>query len=167
MEKKAVLLLGIGNILLGDEGAGCRIIEELERRFLFPENVILMDGGTAGMELLTPIGDADCLIIIDAFYGGYPPGTVVRIEGQDVPAFFLSRVSPHQIGISDVLAAARLSDQLTAEIMLFGIEPESMELGLNLSEPVRKGMEKIIEEVIAELQQAGVHPTPAGLVLNS
>ncbi len=153
-----VLILGIGNILLSDEGVGCRTVEELERRYQFPETVRLLDGGTAGMELIGAIAEADHLILIDALVAGRPPGTVVRVEGADVPATFQSRISPHQLGISDVQASAIVTDDLPGSMVLFGIEPESMATGLELSAIVRAGMEKIIKAVVAELTTLGLPP---------
>jgi hydrogenase maturation protease len=155
-----VLILGIGNILLGDEGAGCRAVEELERRYVFPSSVRLLDGGTAGLELLPAIAEADHLIIIDALAGGRPPGTVVQVEGENVPATFLERISPHQIGISDVLASASITGELPESLVLYGIEPKSLNTGLELSEPVRLGLEKIVIAVVKELDGAGLPVVP-------
>jgi len=154
----AVLILGVGNILLSDEGVGCRTVEELEQRYQFPEAVRLLDGGTAGMELIGAISEADHLILIDALAAGRPPGTVVRVEGEDVPATFQTRISPHQLGISDVLAAATITGDLPASMVLFGIEPESMATGLALSAVVRAGLEKIIKAVVEELTGLGLPP---------
>lgn len=138
-----------------DEGVGVRAIEELQRRFVFPEGVELIDGGTSGIELLQYIEKRDLLIIIDAIKGGHPPGTVLRIEGKDVPARFRIRISPHQLGISDLLAAATISDALPKKMVLFGIEPETIELGLGLSEPVKAGFDRLLTTVIDELSSHG------------
>jgi hydrogenase maturation protease len=104
-----VLVLGIGNVLMMDDSVGVRAIEELQRRYHFPDGVELLDGGTSGIELLSHIEGRDNLIIIDALKSGHSPGTVVRVEGEDVPARFMTRISPHQLGLSDVLAAATIA----------------------------------------------------------
>jgi hydrogenase maturation protease len=135
-------------------------VEELEQRYEFPETVRLLDGGTAGMELLGALGEADHLILIDALAAGRPPGTVVRVEGPDVPATFQARLSPHQLGISDVLAAATVTGDLPATMVLFGIEPESMATGLELSATTRASLEKVITAVIEELRDLGYPPRP-------
>lgn len=150
-----VLVLGVGNVLMQDEALGVRVVEELGRRFRFPADVELVDGGTSGIELLSYIRDRDYLIVIDAVKSGNPPGTVVKIEGEDVPAKFMTKISPHQLGISDLLATATISGNLPGRIVLYGIEPKSVDLGLGLSEEVRKSLERLIEIVLAELREAG------------
>jgi len=153
-----ILVLGIGNVLLTDEGIGVRAIKELERRFSFPVNVELLDGGTAGIELLRHIRNRDYLIIIDAMKWNEKPGTVVRFEGDEVPAAFRTRISPHQLGLSDLLAAA----MLTGEIPKIGVEPESIDIGLDLTETVEASVEKLIGEVVNELSSLGCSIVPTG-----
>ena len=155
-----ILVLGIGNVLLTDEGVGVRTLKELERRFSFPANVELLDGGTAGIELLRHIRNRDCLIIIDAMKSGHVPGTIVRVEGEDVPAAFRTRISPHQLGLSDLLAAAMLTDELPKNLVLFGVEPESIDIGLDLTETVEANLGKLIEAVADELRAAGCSLVP-------
>jgi hydrogenase maturation protease len=150
-----VLVLGIGNVLMGDDSIGVGVIEELGRRFRFPEGVELLDGGTSGIELLSHIRGRDCLIIVDAIKSGFPAGTVVRAEGEDVPAKFMTRISPHQLGLSDLLAAASLSGDLPPNMVLFGMEPERMALGFELSAGVRNNFDKLIETVLEELRSMG------------
>lgn len=152
-----VLVLGIGNILLRDEGIGVRLIEAVEQGFVIPDGVELLDGGTAGIELLDHIRARELLIIVDAMRNSYPPGTVYRVEGEDVPAAFMTNISPHQLGISNLLATAQLTDSLPERIVLFGIEPEDISTGLGLSESVDKGLEKLIGEVVKELAANGCY----------
>jgi len=155
-----ILVLGIGNVLLTDEGVGVRTLKELERRFSFPANVELLDGGTAGIELLRHIRNRDCLIIIDAMKSGQVPGTIVRVAGEEVPAAFRTRISPHQLGLSDLLAAAMLTDELPKNLILFGVEPESIDIGLDLTETVEANLGKLIEAVADELRAAGCSLVP-------
>lgn len=153
--QQRVLILGVGNVLLTDEGVGVRTLKELERRYAFSCDVELLDGGTAGIELLRHIQDRDHIFIIDAMKCGQPPGTVVRVEGNDVPTAFLTRISPHQLGLSDLLAAAMLTDDLPGNLVLFGVEPDNLDPGLDLSEPVEKCLGKLIEAVVGELRSIG------------
>jgi hydrogenase maturation protease len=153
-----VLILGIGNVLMTDDSAGIRVINELERRFRFPENVELLDGGTSGIELLSYIADRDYLIIVDAIRSGFPPGTVVRVEGEDVSAKFMTRISPHQLGLSDLLAAATLTGELPKQMVLFGIEPKRVALGLEMTDEVKGGFEKLLGVVVDELKGLGAAP---------
>ena len=155
-----ILILGIGNVLLTDEGIGVRALKELERRFTFPDNVELLDGGTAGIELLRHIRMRDYLIIIDAMKFDQEPGTVFRVEGADVPAAFRTRISPHQLGLSDLLAAAMLTDELPKNLVLFGVEPESIDIGLDLTDTVEASVEKLVNAVADELRTIGCGLVP-------
>lgn len=161
----SALILGVGNILLGDEGIGIRVVEELENRYVFPEEVTVLDGGTSGIELLRYIEGRDLLIVIDAMRAGLAPGTVFRVEDEDVPKRFMSRISPHQIGLSDLLAVGILSDQIPRRMVLFGIEPECLATGITLSASVNATVDKIIDAILSELHEAGyapprAHPSP-------
>ena len=155
-----ILVLGIGNVLLTDEGIGVRALNELERRYTFPENVELLDGGTAGIELLRHIRNRDYLIIIDAMKFNQEPGTVTRVEGNDVPAAFRTRISPHQLGLSDLLAAAMLTDELPPNLVLYGVEPENLDIGLNLTDTVEASVEKLTGAIIEELRSIGCSIVP-------
>ena len=150
-----VLVMGVGSILMTEEGIGIRAVEELDKRYRFPENVEILDGGTSGIELLSYISGKDYLIIIDAIKSGNPPGTVLRVEGEDVPARFRTRISPHQLGISDLLAAATLTDEMPKQLVLFGIEPKEIVLGIGLSTEVRANLDRLIQVVVDELKRIG------------
>jgi len=150
-----ILVMGVGSILMKDEGLGIRAVEELKRRYRFPENVELLDGGTSGIELLSYISGRDYLIIIDAIKGGAVPGTVLKVEGEDVAAQFRTRISPHQLGISDLLAAATLTDEIPKKLALFGIEPKEIVLDLGLSDEVKGSMDHLLEVVVEELRGVG------------
>ena len=156
----SVLVLGVGNVLMRDEGVGVRAVEELQNRFQFQVNVELLDGGTSGIELLRYISKKDHLVIIDAIKGGHPPGTVLRVEGEDVPARFRTRISPHQLGISDLLAAATLTGEMPGNLVLFGIEPKRIELGLGLSDEVKANFDKLINVVVEEIRGLGYTVEP-------
>jgi len=149
------VVLGIGNVLLGDEGLGALATLELERRFHIPGGLEVMDGGTAGLELMPYVAGKDLLIIIDAIKSGKEPGTVVRMEGEDVPVAFRQRLSPHQLGLSDLLAATMLLEETPDRMVLFGVEPVSMETGIGLSEKVAASFERLLGLVTDELYQAG------------
>ena len=149
------LVLGIGNVLLQDEGLGVHALAELQRRFTFDEGVELLDGGTAGVELLRYLDGREHVVVIDAIAAGHPPGTVFRVEGEDVPRTFHQRISPHQIGLSDVLATALITDALPAEIVMFGVEPHTMKTGLALTPVVEASLDKLVDTVVGELRRIG------------
>ena len=158
-----ILVLGIGNLLLQDEGAGVRGVEEFGRRYLTPSEVELLDGGTSGVELLHYIQGRDVLIILDVVKSGNPPGTIIRLEGEDVPALFQKKISPHQLGLSDLLAVARLADRMPGRVVLFGIEPKSVETGLEMSEEVGHNIGGLADRVARELVSHGVTISNAAL----
>ncbi|MTJ84362.1 MAG: HyaD/HybD family hydrogenase maturation endopeptidase [Telmatospirillum sp.] len=151
-----VVVLGIGNMLMTDEGIGVHAVEALQRRFILPDAVAVVDGGTTGMELLPDLENADHLIVIDAVRVGKPPATVVRLEGDDVPAFFKTKLSPHQVGLSDVLAALRFSGQAPRHVVLIGVQPVSLEMGMELSPDVARRLDEVLDLVSAELATIGV-----------
>lgn len=152
------LVLGVGNILLSDDGVGVHVIRLLRERYRFPQEVEILDGGTLGLDLLPYVEDADRLLIVDALQMDAPPGMVVRLEGDEIPAVLSLKYSPHQVGLSDVLAAARLRGRLPSEIVLWGVQPASLEVGLELSPIVAAQVETLVQRVLTELQRWGIRP---------
>ena len=159
-----ILVLGIGNLLLQDEGAGVRAVEEFGRRFVTPAGVELLDGGTSGIELLQYIQGKDYLILLDVVKSGNPPGTFIRLEGESVPALFQKKISPHQLGLSDLLATAQLIDRMPKRVVLFGIEPKSIETGLEMSDEVGGAIGRLADMVALELASLGLDVTPKSAV---
>lgn len=149
-------MLGLGNVLLGDEGVGVRVVERLQKLYEFPQEVQVLDGGTLALDLLPYVEDADRLLVIDALEMTARPGTVARLEGDEVPAFLSVKVSPHQIGLADLLAAARLRGLYPEELVLWGVQPGELKVGLELSPPVATQVEVLIEKALAELRQWGI-----------
>jgi hydrogenase maturation protease len=156
---KKTLVLGLGNILLGDEGVGVRVVERLQARYEFPPEVQVLDGGTLGMDLLPYVGDADRLLVLDALELGAEPGTVARLEGDEVPAFMGIKISPHQMGLADLLAAARLCDLFPEELVLWGVQPGVIDVGLELSPATAPQVDVLVDRALAELNQWGIEPT--------
>ena len=151
----SALVLGIGNLLIGDEGVGCKTVEELVRRYDLPDSVECIDGGTAGFELLSLLEGRDQVILIDALRDDRAPGTVIMVENEHVPKAFMARTTPHQLGICDVLAAAELTDIMPRRLTLYGVEPKQLDVGIGLSPEVEAGMEKIISAVVEQLRHSG------------
>jgi hydrogenase maturation protease len=152
------LVLGLGNILLGDEGVGVRVVERLQELYQFPREVQVLDGGTLALDLLPYVEDTDRLLVIDALEMDAEPGTIAHLEGDQVPAFLSVKVSPHQMGLADLLAAARLRDLFPKQLVLWGVQPATMEPGLELSSPVAAQVEVLVDRVLAELSQWGIEP---------
>lgn len=151
-----ILVLGIGNLLLGDEAVGVRIVEALEQRYRLPAHVEVLDGGTSGMELMEMMADRDHLIVADAVLTGAKPGSVAVLYDEEIPALFTRKVSPHQLGLSDVLMALRLTDEFPRRLTLVGVVPESLEPGIGLSAVVSQAIEPALAQVLLALQENGV-----------
>ena len=151
-----ILVLGLGNILMQDEGIGVRVIERLGKTYLFPEEVELLDGGTAGMALYEHVVEREHLIVIDAVKTGQPAGTVVQLQGDEVPAFLQNKVSPHQLALSDILATLKIAGEQVPQVTVIGVEPLSLEMGLELSDTVAGKLETLVINVVKHLQSLGV-----------
>lgn len=158
--QKNILILGVGNLLLSDEGAGVHAVNYLQERYEIPPEVVVLDGGTAGMELLNFIIQCNYLILLDAVNSGEAPGTLLRLDDQQVPQFFATKMSPHQIGLTDILAAAALSGGTPPRIILLGVQPASFELGMDLSPVVAPVIPQMITIVIDELRKLGLEVSP-------
>lgn len=157
-----ILVLGVGNLLLRDESIGVHLVQQLEKEFQFPSNVELVDGGTAGMELLEFIANRDHVIIVDAVLTGDAPGTIVNLVDDEVPALFHNKVSPHQLGIADLLAALKLTGESPKHIFLVGIVPENITPGLEMTKTVASQLDSMKQQVLTRLYQLGVDAVAKG-----
>ncbi len=155
-----IAVLGIGNILLSDDGVGVHAINRLEKSYDFPAYVRLIDGGTKGLDLLPLIERLDKVLIIDASNFKKEPGTIDIVEGDKIPAFLSTKLSVHQIGLPDMLFAARLMEITPSDMCLIGIQPKSMETGIQLSEEISRQMKPLLERVVQKLQEWGVKALP-------
>ncbi len=148
-----IVVLGIGNVLLSDEGVGVHAVEALQARYRLPDSVDVVDGGTAGMELIRHVGGADCLIVVDCVRVGQPPGSVVVLQDDEIGAFFKTKLSPHQVGLSDLLATAALLGEKPGRVVLVGVQPVSLETAMQLSPEVEGRMDAVLDAVVAELRR--------------
>ncbi len=155
-KKHRVLIIGMGNVLMQDEGVGVRAVEELENRYLIPDSVRVVDGGTTGMELFDPIRHCEHLIVADAVNTGDPYGTLVRIANQDVPAFFQTKLSNHQLGLSDLLALLSLKGETPAHVAIIGMVPHSLEQRLGLTAEAEAGLDNMVDMLVQELAGLGI-----------
>jgi hydrogenase maturation protease len=155
MGEKRILVLGVGNILLHDEGVGVRVIERLLADYDFPENVELMDGGTLGVRLLDPIAQADHVIVVDAVRNGEPPGTLYYLDADFLATRVSFKNSLHQADMVDTLAYAEMLDKRPPAVIV-GVEPEDISpWGLELTETVRAQLPEMCRRVLEEIQKAG------------
>ncbi len=155
-----IAIFGIGNILLSDDGIGIHIINRLKEDYEFPESIEIIDGGTKGLDLLPLFENRDKVLFIDAANFKKEPGTIGTIEGDKIPAFLGQKLSVHHIGIPDMLFAAKLMEITPPEMCLIGIQPESMETSLELTDPVKNNFDELLNSVLDKLKQWGVEATP-------
>lgn len=145
---------------MSDDGLGVRVIQCLSERYEFPREVVLLDGGTLGLDLLPYIESADRLLMVDAVETGEPPGSVSILRGEDIPVVMETKLSPHQMGLKDLLAVAMLRGHSPPEMVLFGLQPANIDLGMELSPEVAARFEELVEMVLRELDHWGVPAKP-------
>ena len=146
-----ILLIGLGNLLLGDEGVGVHVLRRLECDYRFEPAVTLVDGGTSGLDLLPLFADHRRILMIDAVALDAPPGHIAVFRDADIRRALSPKLSVHHLGVSDLLALVQLLDYGPTEIVLVGIVPECLELGLDLSPSVAAVIPDVIERVGAIL----------------
>ena len=156
----SVVVIGLGNVLLSDEGLGVRAVELLEQRYSLPESVELIDGGTSAIDLLNPLSNNEHVIIADSVKTGAPPCTLVRLADDEVPKFFQTKISPHQIGLSDLLALLTVQGQAPKKITIIGMVPESLKTHIGLSDGINAKMDEMVELLADELRSLGIAIKP-------
>ncbi len=150
------LVLGIGNMLLRDEGVGVRLVQQLLERYTQPEGVAILDGGTMGLDLMVAIEGVEQLLVIDAVQAHLAPGEHIRLYNDEIPSFLGRGISPHQIGLTDILSVARLRDILPRRVALLGVQPALVETGLELSPTIAAQMDTLEQVVLDMLREWGV-----------
>jgi hydrogenase maturation protease len=150
-----LLILGLGNVLCGDDGLGAAAVRRLQEGYDFPEGVTVLDGGTLGLSLLPYIEDAERVILIDAIRAEGPAGSFVRLSGDDVGPAVASRLSVHQVGVSDLIEAARWRGRVPPTLVLLGSVPETTELGIGLSPRVQATFPQLVDIVCEEAGRLG------------
>jgi hydrogenase maturation protease len=150
MPEKKIVILGIGNVILRDEGVGVHAVRELEGRDL-PPRVQVIDGGTALMDLLTVIQEAERIIVIDALKGGGEAGTIYRVTPDDLMAETERALSLHQVGLLEVLGMVK---QLGGDpqVVIIGVEPKEISWGMELTPEVEARLPRVIDAVFEELR---------------
>ena len=159
-EKLSVLVLGIGNLVMSDDGVGVVVVQQLQQKYRFEGNVEIMDGGTLGLDLLPKLENITHLIMIDAVETGKKAGTCVRLSGQELPIALQTKISPHQMGLKDLLAVSELMGHSPREMVLIGVQPGSIEMEIGLTAEVEAQLETLICNVLFELDNWGISAIP-------
>lgn len=156
-----VRVLGLGNVLMGDDGAGPWIVEELIARWTFPEGVAVADLGTPGLDLIPFLAGAETLVLVDTVKSDGPPGTL-RLYRKDEILLHPPgpRVSPHDPGVKEALLTLELAGGAPSEVVLVGVVPGSVAKSVCLTPEVRDAVGKAAAEVVRLLGEMGLPPAP-------
>jgi hydrogenase maturation protease len=152
-EAPPTVVIGVGSPLMGDDGLGLRALQLL-RETEFEPHVEMLDGGTWGMNLLPFIESAERVLVLDAIDAGREAGAVIVLEGDAIPRFLSTKLSPHQIDLREVLALAELRGTLP-ELIAVGLQPGRVEMSSELGEEVERGLPALVEEAVARLSAWG------------
>jgi len=158
-DRRRLLILGLGNVLCGDDGLGAAAVARLARDWEWPAHVLVRDGGTLGLSLLPLVEDAGDVILVDAVQADAPPGTLVRLEGDDVSSAALERLSVHQVGVADLLSALAWRGRSPERLVLLGLVPATVELGLGRSADVDAALSSLVAAIVREAARLGAAAT--------
>jgi hydrogenase maturation protease len=153
--RSEVLVIGLGNPIMGDDGLGIAALERLRESWALPQSVRLVDGGTWGMNLLPLVEDARELLFLDAIDRGRPAGELNVLEREELPRVLGLKLSPHQIDLREVLALAELRRGLPARLVAMGLQPARVEMFDGLSPEVECRMDELLAAVVGRLAQWG------------
>ena len=154
-----VRVLGLGNVLMGDDALGPWVIEELLANWEFPEGVEVVDVGTPGLDLVPYVADADTILIVDTVKSEGPPGRIrVYRREQLLARPAQPRLSPHDPGLTEVLFALTLADAAPRDVILIGVVPGAVEMGVGLSSAVQEAVPRAAAEVVEQLTSLGFAP---------
>ena len=151
-----VTILGVGNVILTDEGFGVRAAEYLDHHYTFPDNVQIVDGGTLGIELTQYVTGTNKLLVIDSINGGAEPGTVFRFHNDAIMEHFQDELSAHEVGIQDVLALLTVTGHKIPEVIVIGAQPFDLEAGVGLSDGMQALLPQIVEQILKDLRDWGI-----------
>lgn len=145
-------MLGLGNLICSDDGVGVLAAQHLQaQRAALPPGVTVLDGGTLGLSLLPYVEDADVLLLLDAVRAEKSAGQLVRLTGEQVITAVRERLSAHQLGVAELLSAARLQGRYPRRVTLLGLVPAHVGLGTELSAPVAAGLDTLVAAAKLEL----------------
>ncbi len=148
-------VIGVGSPIMGDDGFGLAALERLAARWELPEDVALVDGGTWGMNLLPDIEASRHVLFLDAIDHGAEPGAVAVIARDQLPRYFMLKLSPHQVDLREVLAACELRGTLPEVTEAFGAQPAVIDMSTELSPPLAARVDEVADLVAARLGALG------------
>jgi len=144
------VVIGVGNTILSDDGAGVHAARRLESEPRMPAGVTILDGGTLGLELIPYVSEASRVLFLDAVNTGAPPGTLTRMTGADLLGLAGGQ-NVHQLGVADLIAAMTLVSTKPQDIVVLGVQPANTDWGTTLSHDVEAALAKLIDAAVAQL----------------
>ena len=158
---RRVAVLGLGNVLLGDDALGPYAVRLLEARYELPERVPVLDLGTPGLDLFPYFEEADALVLVDTVRSEAPPGTLRLYRRDEIlkhpPR---PRVSPHDPGLKETLLSLEFAGRGPREVLLVGVVPARTGQGVGMSDPVRAALPAVHAEILRELERLGAPAIP-------
>lgn len=148
---KKVTIIGLGNTLYSDEGVGIHILPLVSEALKDIPNVEIIEGSTDGIRLLGPVEDTEQLILLDCINGGQPPGSFYTVAKEEIPAYCGVKLSVHQLGFQEVLFAARIRERTPQRMVMFGVQPASLEFGIGLSELIEGCQDALVQMVCRQI----------------
>ncbi len=157
VNKDKIRIIGLGNVLMGDDAAGPYAVKLLHARFVMPGQVELIDGGTAGLVLPSLMEGCDAVILVDTVNSGMASGALCRYDREGLlSAHCVQAQTPHDPGLLDALLLSDLTGTRVPDLVLIGVVPERVAPGIGLSPAVQAAMDALIDAVAAELSRLGV-----------
>ena len=148
-----VTILGIGNLLMGDEGVGIHALNTLQESYTFSPDINFVDGGTIGIDLIPYFEDCKRMIIIDAVDFQKEPGYVGVLQKEEIKYRFNTKLSLHHAGLSDVLSIIELQEIEAPDMVLIGVQPEKVERGIELSATIQNKLAEILTLIVNKLDK--------------
>ena len=160
MTEHQTVVLGAGSPLMGDDGLGIEVLQTISQKWTETPGLRFLDGGIWGMRLLPHIEEADRLLVIDAVHSGAAPGTLMRLKREDIPRHLRTKLSTHQIDLSEVFAVAELRGTFPREAVVLGIEPARIDAYMEISAEVMATVPLLIQAVERQLESWGHRLVP-------
>lgn len=154
-ERRATVVIGLGNPIMGDDGFGLAALDALRARWVPTADVEFVDGGTWGLTLLPCVERAERLLLLDAIECGRAPGTVVRLQDHEIPSYLMTKLSPHQVDMREILALAALRGHSPTEVVALGVQPAIVDVVGKLSPEVEAAVEGVAAVAMEQLEEWG------------
>ncbi len=156
--EKKIGIIGIGNLICGDEGFGVHTIQYLEKTYQFPDNVLLKDAGTAGIYMSPFLEECDPVLVIDVVDIDAEPGSIHFYDAKDVKLGNIqTKMSPHQLGLLEIIEICRLRDAAPDTVEFYCVVPKALDTSLDLSPEVSPRVKEIADKILLRLKDFGVN----------